>query len=204
MKSQVFSSVAAFLGAFTLCSPSARATDISGTISTTLTITENSRLVGDVTCTVTGAPCISIGAAGVTLDLNGYTMTGLGDAQSACGSGGGPAALEDAIDVNAQTGITIRGPGLVQQFRRFGIRFLNSMGGVVTGVTASTNCFSGIFLTGGSGHLLENNIAVRNGDPNNPCGAYDLRVALATTGSVRTGLAAMGLVGQQTISASGL
>jgi hypothetical protein len=36
-----------------------------------LTITENSQLVGDVTCTVTGAPCITFGAPGIALKLNG-------------------------------------------------------------------------------------------------------------------------------------
>src|SRR5690349_8566314 len=51
---------------------SAQATDISGTIATTLTIYDNSRLVGDVTCTVTGAPCIAFGAPGLTLKLNGF------------------------------------------------------------------------------------------------------------------------------------
>src|SRR3984893_18967977 len=60
------------------------ATDISGIIPTTLTITDNSKLVGDVVCTVTGGPCIAFGASGLTLDLNGYSMTGLGDPQATC------------------------------------------------------------------------------------------------------------------------
>src|SRR5439155_24542036 len=50
---------AAFLGALFACASGARARDIGGTISATLTITEDSQLVDDVTCTVTGAPCIS-------------------------------------------------------------------------------------------------------------------------------------------------
>ena len=57
------------------CATMAYCRDISGTISSTLTITDSSRLTGDVTCTVTGAPCISIGASNVTLDLNGYSIT---------------------------------------------------------------------------------------------------------------------------------
>jgi hypothetical protein len=146
------------------------AMDISGTISSTLTITENSKLVGDVTCTVVGLPCIAIGASGLMLDMNGFTMTGLADAQTGCGTGGGTVAVEDGIEVNAQNGVIIRGPGVVRQFRRFGIRLLNSMGARVTGITASTNCLSGIFLNGGSDHVLDNNVSVRNGDPNNPCG----------------------------------
>ena len=53
--------------------------DIGGKISSTLTITADSQLVDDVTCTVTGAACIVIGASHVTLDLNGFTMTGQAD-----------------------------------------------------------------------------------------------------------------------------
>ena len=75
---------------FVLCSAlvfsagSTLAMDISGTISSTLTITENSKLVGDVTCTVVGASCITFGVSGLTLDLNGYNMVGLGDAATGC------------------------------------------------------------------------------------------------------------------------
>ena len=63
----------------------AQAAKISGTISSTLSITEDSDLVGDVKCTVTGAACISIDAPQVTLRLNAFTMTGLGDPQTGCG-----------------------------------------------------------------------------------------------------------------------
>src|SRR2546425_12333900 len=90
---------AAFLGALFVCAGSAHARDIGGTISTTLTITEDSQLVDDVTCTVTGAPCIAIGAPRVTLELNGFTMTGLGDSETACGGGPStfPPVVEDGI-----------------------------------------------------------------------------------------------------------
>ena len=146
---------------------SAQAADISGTISTTLTISENSKLVGDVTCTVSGAPCIAL-SSGVTLDLNGFTMTGLGDSQTGCT--GTSIANEVGIDVNAQSNVVIRGPGLVQRFRNMGIRFLNSTGATVTGVTMSTNCSSGIILQGGSDHVVEGNVSVRNGNLSAPCG----------------------------------
>src|SRR5437763_422030 len=62
----------------------ASAMDVSGTISSTLTITENSKLVVDVTCTVVGAACITFGVSGLTLDLNGYNMVGLGDSTTGC------------------------------------------------------------------------------------------------------------------------
>ncbi len=50
---------AAFLGALIVLGGSAHATDVGGTISATLTITEDSQLVDDVTCTVAGLPCIT-------------------------------------------------------------------------------------------------------------------------------------------------
>ena len=147
---------------------SAYATDISGTISTTLTISEDSRLVGDVTCAVTGAPCIAIAASGVTLDLNGYSLTGLGDSLAGCAGAQGPG--ESGIFVNSLKDIVIRGLGVVQRFRNQGILITNSTGVTVTGVTVSTNCWSGIYVAGGSDNLVESNISVRNGHPVNPCG----------------------------------
>ena len=156
------------LGVLGLCAGTASGTNIGGTISATLTITDNSQLVDDVTCTVVGTPCIAIGASNVTLDLNGFTMTGQADPQTACsgiGTGG-----ENGIDVNAQIGAQIRGPGLVKQFRGFGIRLQNSTGATIMDVTVSTSCFSGIFVSGGSDHHLDRNVAVRNGHGTNPCG----------------------------------
>lgn len=165
--------VATFLGALVVTVSSAHAADIGGTISGTLTITEDSQLVDDVTCTVTDAPCIAIGASGVTLEMNGFSMTGLADSETACGGGPTtfPSVLEDAIDVNARTGVTIRGPGLIQRFRGPGIySHDNGSSLTVTGVTVSTNCFSGILVGGGSGHEISGNTAVRNGNGSFPCG----------------------------------
>ena len=159
---------ASFLTALFVCAGNARASDISGVITTTLTITDNSKLVGDVVCTVTGGPCITFGASGLTLDLNGYSMTGLGDPLAGCAGPPGPA--EAGILVNALKDIVIRGLGVVQQFRSQGIQLQNSTGVTVTGVTMSTNCFSGVIVIGGSDHLLEGNISVRNGSPGAPCG----------------------------------
>jgi len=159
---------AGFLGALLLCASSAHAADVGGTISSTLTITENSQLVDDVTCIVTGAPCIAIGAPNVTLKLNGFTMTGLADSQTPCN--GGPVAGEEGIEVNVQTGVTIQGPGLVRQFRAPGIRLINTTGVTVMAVTTSTNCMSGILVNAGSGNELDNNVSVRNGVPTGGCG----------------------------------
>jgi hypothetical protein len=150
------------------CAGSARARDISGAIETTLTLVEDSKLIGDVTCTVGGAGCIGFGVSGVTLDLNGFSITGLGDSETGCG--GAQMAGEFGIDINGRADIVIRGPGLVQRFRFEGIRILNGTRVTVTGVTVSTNCRSGIFVSGGSDNLIENNVSVRNGNVNNPCG----------------------------------
>ena len=53
-----------------------QAMDLQGTISNTLTLNEDSQLVGNVTCMVQGAPCIVLGASNVQFNLNGFTMTG--------------------------------------------------------------------------------------------------------------------------------
>jgi hypothetical protein len=171
----------AFFGALVLCTGSAHATGIGGTISTTLTISEDSQLVDDVTCTVTGAPCIQIDAPHVTLELNGFTMTGLADAQMGCGGGVAADPNASAILVQTQSDITILGPGLIQQFLGFGINIRRASTRVrVTGVTFSTNCFSGVFVSGcvtppcssgaSSHNEISDNVFVRNGNPRAPCG----------------------------------
>lgn len=141
---------------------------ISGTISTTMTITEDSVLTGDVTCTVTGAPCISINAPLVTLDLNGYTITGQGDPQTGCS--GGATGNEFGILVNSQVGVTIHGPGVVQRFRNTGIQILTSSGTTVNAVTTATNCASGILVAGGAANELYDNTSIQNGNGTAACG----------------------------------
>jgi parallel beta-helix repeat protein len=159
--------VTSFLVALLVGAGTARATEISGTISSTLTIFQDSELVGDVTCTVTGGPCIAFGAPDLTLELNGFTITGRADALTPC-STSGPGEI--GIDVNNQQHEVIRGPGLVRQFRNLGIRLFHSTGVVVKNVTLSSNCFSGIIVTAGSDNELEANVSVRNGSPVAPCG----------------------------------
>lgn len=152
-----------------LISGAASATDINGTISSTLTITDNSQLVGNVTCTVTGAPCISFGAPGISLKLNGFSMTGQGDPATGCA--GTQVAGESGILVNGLRGVVIQGPGIVQRFRFEGIQILAGSSRVlVTLVTASTNCRSGIFVGASSDNEIEANTSIRNGNGSNPCG----------------------------------
>lgn len=156
-------------GLAVLLSAGAFAAEIRGTISSTLTITEDSELVGDVTCTMTGTPCITFGGSGLTLKLNGFSMTGQADAATGCN--GGSTGGESGILINGQRGNIVQGPGVVQRFRAHGIQIAGGSSRIlVTVVTASTNCLAGIFLTGSSENELEGNISVRNGNATNPCG----------------------------------
>ena len=159
-----------FGASLVLMGGTASAVDISGTISSTLTITEDSRLVGNVTCTVTGAPCIAFGASGVTLTLNGFSITGQADPVTGCGGGG--TAGEHGILISGLRGVVIRGPGIVQRFRNQGIIISGGSSRVlVTQVTASTNCASGFWVgDGSSDNELEANISVRNGSATAACG----------------------------------
>jgi len=163
---------AIIFGALFLCTGNSHGADIGGKISTTLTITEDSQLVDDVTCTVTGAACIAIGASHVTLDLNGFTMTGQGDAQAGCN--GTSTGGESGINVTNQKSVLIRGPGLVQQFRSHGVLLNGGGGSRITELTISTNCMSGIFLSGSSDNQIDANVSVRNGHMVNPCGGICL------------------------------
>jgi hypothetical protein len=149
------------------------AMEISGTITSTLTLTESSQLVGDVTCTVVGAPCIAFGSSNLTLDLNGFTITGLADPLTTCSAGPTTFVLgsvEDGIELTAQANGTVRGPGIVQQFRGPGVFAINSDNLTVTGITTANNCMSGILVGGGTNHKITDNISIRNGSRTFACG----------------------------------
>jgi hypothetical protein len=143
---------------------------LSGTISSTLSLAGDARLVGDVTCMVpAGTPCIRITAPGVTLRLNGFSITGQVDPLLGCS--GGFTVTEHGIQVSGQRAVDIRGPGVVQRFRGAGIRIDGGSTRVlVRQVTADTNCTSGIWVAGGGDHDFEANTAVRNGNTTLPCG----------------------------------
>jgi parallel beta-helix repeat protein len=157
-----------------LAAGTAFAADIKGTISSTLTITETSQLVDNVTCTVNVAACIAFGAPGIALKLNGFTMTGQADAVTGCA--GGQVAGEHGIIVNGFRGAVIQGPGLVQRFRAHGIVITGASSRVlVTHVTTTTNCMAGIIVTGAStDNDLEANTAISNGNSSAPCGGICL------------------------------
>lgn len=151
-----------------LVTHTASAADIRGTISSTLTITEDSQLVGHVTCTVTGAACISFGASGIALKLNGFSITGQAHPVVGCSQ---TIFNEVGILLNGVRGAVIQGPGIVQRFRGAGIYLLGQSSRVrVALATVSTNCASGILVGHSPDNEFEGNIAVRNGSPTLPCG----------------------------------
>ena len=135
---------------------------VSGLITSTYVIVEDTDLAGDVTCDVTGAPCLSFGASGVRLRLNGFSITGKADPVTACG--GAVTAAEAGIATSNQNDVVISGPGLVQRFRQHGVWVAGSRDVRVENIVASTNCAAGVFVAANSfGALIEGNVAVRNG-----------------------------------------
>jgi hypothetical protein len=148
---------------------SAGAEDIRGTIVRTMMLSEDTRLVGDVTCQVSGAPCIAFGAPNITLNLNGFSLTGPNDAAAGCK--GTSVGTETGISTNGQANVGIRGPGVIQRFQGDGILFMGTVKGWVQGVTASTNCMSGIRINPASALIsVESNVSVRNGTAAAACG----------------------------------
>ncbi|MFN2500975.1 MAG: right-handed parallel beta-helix repeat-containing protein [Pyrinomonadaceae bacterium] len=151
----------------------ANAVNISGNINATLVITEDSQLVGNVTCGVIATPCIQFGAPNITLRLNSFIITGPAnpDDTSTCIATSG-ASQADLIGTGTQNGVQILGPGMVQKARRHGIFVLNSSSVLVRFVTIHHNCFSGIFGNGMTNSLIENNVSVRNSANSGaaPCG----------------------------------
>jgi parallel beta-helix repeat protein len=158
----------------------AEAADLSGTIFSTVTITEDSQLVGDVTCavplTVAGAnPCIAFGADDIKLRLNGHTITGPVDPPTGC-SVPGDLMFGVGVEANGRTGVKLEGPGVIQKFERWGIFLVSSSAVTVRHVTANRNCWSGMQTLGTSGSNFEQDIWVNNAAGSNgaPCGGICL------------------------------
>jgi len=171
--------VSLFLAA---CVDPAAAEDISGVINVTKIVVEDSRLVGDVTCTMTTTPCIQFGAPNIALRLNGFVVTGPAnpDDTATCNANSGP-TFSDGVSngttaATSQPGVRIIGPGMVQKFRRHGI-FIIGVPGVSTNVTiehvtSHHNCFSGILVASMSDSVLDGVVSVRNAANSGlaPCG----------------------------------
>jgi len=147
-------------------SPVWAADRVSGVLTSTYVIVEDTDLAGDVRCDVpNNTACFSFGASGVELRLNGFTITGKGDAVTGCGGTTGP--NEFGITTNGMSRVGVRGPGVVKQFRADGVFVTGSADSRVVDLTLSTNCMSGIRIAATSfGTLVENNVSVRNGSTN--------------------------------------
>ena len=151
---------------------STRAADhVSGLITRTFTIVEDTDLTGDVVCDVaSGTPCFAFGASGVQLRLNGFTITGKADPNTGC-SGGAFVNGENGISTNGLHDVSVHGPGLVQRFRTHGVAVIGSRDVRVDSVTASTNCGAGVFVNAASfDTLVEGVTAIRNGSTGATCG----------------------------------
>jgi hypothetical protein len=156
-------------GAVLMGSSTAAAEDIGGIIVRTLVLSENTRLIADVTCNVTGTACIAFGAPNIVLSLNGFTISGLADPTAGCR--GTNIGTDVGINTNGQANVGIRGPGVVQRFSADGILFNATVRGWVQSVTTTTNCMSGIRINPTSSLIsVESNVSVRNGTAAAACG----------------------------------
>jgi len=166
-----------------VCAERAQAKDISGTITSTVTIMDDSRLVGDVNCNVPlttadangVAPCIAFGASHITLDLNGHTLGGPVIPPTNC-SLPSDANFGVGIYVNGQTDVKIAGPGVIQYFERWGIFLLLSADVTVRKVTVNRNCWSGMQTAGVSDSNFEEDFWINNSAGSNgaACGGICL------------------------------
>jgi hypothetical protein len=152
---------------------------ICGVIPATVVITENTRLTCDVVCVNATGPCIQFGSDHITLFLNGFRMTGAASPPTGCAANPGGVAPGnsgnfpfDGISTAGFDHVRIRGPGMVQTFRRHGIFMLESEKSIVENVTSHYNCYSGIFLGFSNDNLISENVSVRNGiaSAGAPCG----------------------------------
>jgi Right handed beta helix region len=164
----LFVTVLALLPAFLFGGATARGQaapgDICGPVTATKFIFENSRLVCDVECQTVATPCIQFGRDGIKLSLNGFTMTGPAsppDLQTCETTGTFQPA--DGIAAVGRADIVIEGPGVVQKFRRHGLALNGVTKTVVKELVSHQNCFSGVWLVGGSTHtLIEEIVSVKN------------------------------------------
>ena len=159
------------LAAVCLTSPAFAADRVSGVLTATFVIVDNTDLIGDVRCDVANnTPCFSFGVPGVELRLNGFTITGKGDAVTGCG-GGAAMGNETGVMTNSMSRVAVRGPGSCNGFAVTECAVFGSTDARVEDLTVSTNCLSGVRVAATSfGTLVQNNTAVRNGSPTASCG----------------------------------
>jgi parallel beta helix pectate lyase-like protein len=154
--------------------------EVQGVIPTTLTITEDTKLTGDVQCTQTdNGPCIRFGRSGIKLDLNGFRMTGTANEppRANCIAGADFGTQQaDGIQSTFDE-VVIEGPGVVERMRRHGIALLGTPGDPVENakvkkLVSYQNCFSGVFMGSVNNTLVEEIVSARNSANSEarPCG----------------------------------
>jgi parallel beta-helix repeat protein len=177
--------VMTLFAALFLCAERVQATDISGTITNTLFIFDDSRLVGDVTCAVPmvlpgSNPCIAFGTDHIKLRLNGHTITGPVTPPTGCSL---PTDSMFGVGIEAidREHVQIEGPGIIQHFERWGI-LLGLTGHpsshvTVRKVTVYRNCWSGMQTFSTSDSNFEEDVWVDNAGGSNgaACGGICLQ-----------------------------
>jgi hypothetical protein len=166
--------------ALSVCAGRAWATDLSGTISSTVTIFDDSRLVGDVTCAVplssNGAnACIVFGRDHIQLNLNGHTISGPVVPPTGCSL---PTDTNFGVGVfvNGNADVEIDGPGVIQYFERWGILLQSASHVTIRKVTVNRNCWSGMQTIGTSDSNFEEDFWINNAAGSNgaACGGICL------------------------------
>ena len=107
----------------------------------------------------------------IKLRLNGYTITGPVDPPTDC-SLPADSTFGVGIYVNGNTDVKIEGPGVIQNFQRWGIFLLSSTRVAVKKVTVNRNCWSGMQTTSTSDSNFEGDVWVNNaaGSNGSACG----------------------------------
>jgi hypothetical protein len=152
---------------------------ISGVIPTTLTLTHDAWLVGDVQCLqADNRACIEFGRPNIKLSLRGFKMTGPTNvpARSNCSSATEFGLEADGIHSKFDE-VQIEGPGVVQRMKRHGIGLVGTATdplakAQVKKVTSHMNCFSGVFLFFNNETLVDEVVSVKNSSNGEarPCG----------------------------------
>jgi parallel beta-helix repeat protein len=124
-------------GVVTCAASTAAANDLCGA-----TVVANLKLDHDLTCAGNG---LTVGADGITIDLNGHTIAGAG-----VGSG---------ILATGRTGVVITG-GTIRDFL-IGVQLAASTGTTIKQIQVTGNR-DGIFLIGSSGNIIKENTASQN------------------------------------------
>lgn len=109
------------------------------------------------TCTLGGntTDLFSIDSNNITLDGNGYTITGTNTGIDRYETGGGI-----AVNVVGRSGVTIRNVKITRF--DYGVDLYNTNSSTVTGVTAINSAWAGISLTGANNNTLTNNVISNN------------------------------------------